>query len=159
MIPSAITSTGPYADVWSYLKSIDHAIERVLDSSVTRATPLDKDRLSALIDLLNNSVAPEVELASESISFMNNIGSPYPDYSSAINLRSKVESNKDFIIWKKKNRKKAEDLLAKLKHAVERYILESDDSLFQLGKHTDELKILQSIMGDLIADAEVAMKY
>ena len=50
MIPNAIASTGPYAGLWSHLKSIDHALRRVLAD--TKLTELAQDRLEALLELL-----------------------------------------------------------------------------------------------------------
>ena len=58
MIPNAISNTGPYANFWSHLKSIDHTLERIIALSQTESiTELDKDRLEAY-RIINNKAIP-----------------------------------------------------------------------------------------------------
>lgn len=41
MIPNAMTSTGPYAGLWSHLRSIDYTLERVMCTSPHKLTELE----------------------------------------------------------------------------------------------------------------------
>ena len=49
MIPQAIANVGPYADLWSHLKSMQHALLRANAAQNARdLSMLDKERLTAL---------------------------------------------------------------------------------------------------------------
>jgi len=55
MMHNALAKTGAYEDLWCHLKSMEHAIKRVLDPNVT-IEELDKDRLRALAEFLDQSI-------------------------------------------------------------------------------------------------------
>jgi len=78
MIPNALANTGPYADFWGHLKSIDHALERALNPDITspdhdreqtldadKTTPgltdLDRDRFKALILFFKSALTQKTE--------------------------------------------------------------------------------------------------
>ena len=57
MIPQAISNVGPYADLWSYLKSMQHALNRAVAGQ--NLMELDKERLSALARFLRGELSQE----------------------------------------------------------------------------------------------------
>src|SRR5947208_2936852 len=60
MIPNALAVTGPYAGLWSHLKSMDHALARALDSgNPSSLTALDKERLEALVQFFQRGLVSE----------------------------------------------------------------------------------------------------
>src|SRR5262245_45777853 len=62
MIPQAITSSGPYADLWSHLKSMIHALKRASAAENTRdLSPLDRERLTDVSKLLKSELLQSEE--------------------------------------------------------------------------------------------------
>ena len=103
MISNALAATGPDADWWGYLKSIDHALSRVLDTTGDIVLcELDTDRLQALCDLLDDvlyfsaSANPEKKASPES-SFLSHLKAP--DFSPSVNLRRFITENEAFQAW------------------------------------------------------------
>src|SRR5438132_1320984 len=96
MIPQAIANTGPYAGLWSELKSMRHALERAIKAS-TRSdlAELDEARLRSLVDFLRAELDPtgagDIELLS--------LAAPDPKYSLDIDLRQLLKGLAIFEQW------------------------------------------------------------
>jgi hypothetical protein len=67
MIPQAIANAGPYADLWSHIKSMQYALGRALKAkNGGDLNSLDKERLTALARFFQGelSLKPPVEVVS-----------------------------------------------------------------------------------------------
>ncbi len=159
MIPNAMTSTGPYAGLWSHLKSIDHAIERItFVDSPQELSELDKDRLIALQKFLKGGIEIDVNSRNPFESLLNNKTSSEPEYSSAIDLRTRISDIPEFNNWQKKAKKGYEDKIKRLTDFIESYLVKSEILLFQKDEKKEEFIILRSILHSLLSDAEIAMR-
>lgn len=152
MIPNALASTGPYADWWGHLKSIDHALDRIIEGEMP--SELDTDRLHALLFLLED-VLYFCEKSDPIETFTcNSLKSP--DYSPAVNVKSFIEKNEQFKIWEKSRKKSFPDDLRRLNEVLRGYLENNDSSLLRKSPIT-EFTVLRAIVDDMLAEAEVAL--
>ncbi len=159
MIPNAITNDGPYADFWRHLKSIDHVLERILDPNIAekKLTELDRDRLNALIAFLQGGLPVETQPQNLSADLLRHALSTKPEYSSAINLRSKISEIQEFNNWPKLAKKGYEAKIHRLIQATQEYLTTSLTTLFP--SPTEELAILHAVIHSLVRNTEAAMQY
>ncbi len=156
MIPNAVASIGPFAELWSHLKSIDHALERSLDSKNAESlTELDKERLHALVELLQMGVAPA---SPEPVNLLTCATPLDPDYGSSINLRERISTLPAFESWKKSSRLGFEPKVQKLIDAIQGFVVKPPGSLFPKDAPRQELEVLRAIVQDLLFDAEAALQ-
>ncbi|HUN53576.1 MAG TPA: hypothetical protein VMU29_00305 [Smithella sp.] len=160
MIPNAMTSTGPYAGLWSHLKSIDHTIERiVLVDSSQKLSELDKDRLMALQKFLKGGI--EIDLTSKNPfeALLSYKISAEPEYSSAIDLRSRINDIPEFNNFLKKAKKGYDEKIKRLIDFIDNYLKDAKEpELFQKKDEKEEFVVLRSIIHSLLSDAEFAMR-
>jgi hypothetical protein len=154
MIPNALASTGPYADFWGYLKSIDHALERAMMED-TKLTALDKDRLEALASFLKGSLAEEKDDFSSEDLFRPDVCES--DYSSAIDLKKECEHVPEFTEWQKSSKKGFLYKLQQLINVIEEYNKNLTKNLLSPKPPEEEFKVLQAIIQSLLSDAEIAL--
>ncbi len=156
MIPNALASTGPYADLWGYLKSIEHALARSM--SAIDLTDLDQDRLEALISLLEDTLSPEDHDLLSDQNFLDIIDSWHSDYSSGLDLRSVVESNERFKLWRRSSKKSFEEDIQRLISIIRRHLDGANKGLFQAPPPSKEFEVLHSIVTSLLLDVELTLQ-
>ncbi len=152
MIPNSLSSTGPYAGLWSHLKSIDHALARVQNGEIS---DLDKERLGALIEILRGGLSATVTDAPETPNFLVLANEDQPDYRSAFELRSVLSSVGEFTAWKSKSKMPVDTKVQKLIDALHRVI--GEKRLFPHDLPQEELSVLQAISKSLLSDAESSL--
>src|SRR5690242_14438250 len=156
MIPNAVASTGPYAGLWSHLKSIDHALERALTLRGARLTELDRDRLRALIDLLQGGLS-EQEASESARSLLPFSVVAEPSYGATLDLRHRLVNVPRFQDWHKSSKKGVESKIARLIKAVEDYLDRPRTSLFSEEIPVEEFEVLRAVLKDLLVEAEAAL--
>jgi len=158
MLPNAITNTGPYAGFWSHLKSIDHVLERIItSSSMEKLTELDRDRLNALMNFLKDGLSAESTTPDISRDLLKHALSSKPEYSSALNLRDRINEIDEFINWNKKAKKGYEEKINKLIQATDAYL--TSPPLILTESQKEELLVMHAIIHSLVFDAEAAMQH
>ena len=174
MIPNALANTGPYADFWGHLKSIDHALERALNPDITSPnhsieqtlcaskttlglTDLDRDRFKALTLFLGSALASKAEdgESQKSLSFAVDT---HLDYSATIDLRQKITAVKEFEEWQKASKKGFDFKLQRLIDSIENYLSKASGS-FLTGVPSEEFEVLRAIVQSLLSEAEIALQY
>ncbi len=159
MLPNAITNTGPYAGFWSHLKSIDHVLERILnpDVSAEKLSELDRDRLKALVDFLKDGLLSESTTPDIHQDLLNHAISTKPEYSSALNLRAKVNEIEAFNNWKKKAKKGPDEIIQRLIQSTQDYL--TSPPLILTESQKEELWVIHAIIHTLVFETEAAMQH
>ena len=158
MLPNSLASTGPYAGLWSHLKSMDYALERVLNSEEPHAQ-LDKERLSDLAEFLRHGLSRPRDAQGNSLNLLSFTQPSSTDYGAAIDLRKVIEEVPQFKRWKQSAKKGFDEMLQRLIDAVEQQAKPSDRGLFPLSdpQRREEFEILRAILQTLLTDTEAAM--
>ncbi len=160
MIPNAMTSTGPYAGLWSHLKSIDHTIERITQiDSPDKLSELDKDRLIALEIFLRGGLENDKSPDEKFESLFSHAVLSEPEYTSAIDLRARINTIPAFSNWQKSSKKSYKHKIERLISVIDHYLSESSVLLFPRGGVKEEFEVLRSIIHSLLSDAEIAMQH
>jgi len=149
MIPQTLTNIGPYAGLWSDLKSMRHAIDRAMKPD-TKLMELDKARLRTLADFLRNELDPKPLGDNEFLS----LSSEEPRYSLDIDLRQIVKGLPIFEQWHRSSKMGFKEKTQKLFSALENYIKEFSNSLFENNPPQEEFKIIRAILTELLARTE-----
>ena len=156
MIPNALLSGGPYAGLWSHLKTIDHAIARIMAAESSKdITELDRERLLALTSLLESSLKTNAETG-DSVQQLQYSEDAEPNYGSAIDLRGRIASIDDFTSWQKTSKSGIDKKLARLVHVTKDFVNNSSEGLFPKVP-LEEFRLLRKIVQGLLADAETAL--
>jgi hypothetical protein len=158
MIPQAIASTGAYADLWSYLKSMTHALERAQKArNLTDIAELDKARLLALAEFLKKELenkdatdmfSPEAFLACKSDDY---------SYTLDTDLRTLLQELPSFKAWLKSQKSSFKDKSLKLAVALEDYVATLNESLFPENPPKEEFIILHDLLAELLLQTESAL--
>jgi hypothetical protein len=158
MIPNAVASTGPYAGLWSHLKSIDHALGRTLASADPRKlTELDRDRLQALVDFLQSSLLTDSDPLNAPGGQFLPCQTLEPDYSRAIDLREELDRIPAFKEWSRPSRKPIENSIQRLIRAVEEVLVGGTPEQLFPEIRKKELGVLRAVVQSLLAETEIAM--
>lgn len=174
MIPNALANTGPYADFWGHLKSIDHALERAINTitnadyniertigvgeTTSTLTDLDKDRLNAMVLFFKSALNPRSTDSAESRTVPSFLVDTHLDYSSTIDVRQKITAVREFEEWQKTAKKGIESKLQRLIDSVENYLNNASASFIPEAPK-EEFEILQAIIQSLLSEAEIALQY
>ena len=156
MIPQAIASCGPYADLWSHLKSMLHALERAKTvKSTNELTTLDKERLRDVAGLLKGDLE---QRAGESLEFSSlATASPFdPAYTLGIDLRQFLKEIPEFERWNAAQKLGTDKKLQKLHSALEAYLKNVSSNLI-ITPPTEEFSLLQTILESIMIHAESAL--
>ena len=159
MILSALTDRGPYATLWGHLKSIDNALSRALDENdQDRLTDLDRDRIEKLVAFLEDTVLTESTGTDTTPENLFSIKAGRSEYGSAIDLRHRLSSIREFQEWHKLSKKGLDASVRRLTKAATDYLKSSDDALFPRNAPRQEFSIMKSIIESLLVDAETALQ-
>ena len=157
MIPNAVASTGPYAGLWSHLKSIDHALQRALAAKSSKElAALDRDRLRALCEFLDGGLSSATAVSGLSTSLTDYSGITEPDYNAAIDLRSRLALVSEFENWQKASKKGFDSKLQRLIASITSFLSPSGGLL---GREVprQEFEVLRAIVQSLLSEAETAL--
>jgi len=160
MIPNALATTGDYADVWSQLKSMDHALDRVMHSEKIGAlTALDKERLLALAAFLKESLSPKPEEELVTVEALRSRNFETEGYIADFDLRQTLREVKEFEAWHLASKMGMERKIQKLTDAIEHYVRESSHKLLAKAVETpeEEFRILRNILTVLLRQVSTVM--
>lgn len=162
MIPNAVASTGAYAGLWGHLKSIDHALDRTLSfGDPRRLTELDRDRLQALIDLLEGSLLKETDPSHLAEDLLAHCRTVAPDYSVAVDFHQEIANHPAFKEWLKSSKCSVEYKVKRLICALTDVLTEeTPKNLLGISPRdipAQEFKVLRAILQPLLADTETAL--
>ncbi|MCP4704839.1 MAG: hypothetical protein GY865_09540 [candidate division Zixibacteria bacterium] len=159
MIPSALTNRGPYATIWGHIKSIDNALGRALDEKgQDTLTDLDRNRIEELIVFLKDAILTEstgTDVKPESLFSMD---AGRSEFSSAIDLRQKLNTIKIFQEWHKPSKRALDASIERLTNAAAGYLKSSEGVLFPKNVPRKEFSIMKSIITALLIDAETDLQ-
>ena len=159
MIPQAIANVGPYADLWSHLKSMQHALLRANAAQNARdLSMLDKERLTALAHFLKSELS--LKTIPEVFSFAGFGGQPSgePTYSLDIDLQQMIKNLKAFDEWHAAQKMGFEKKWQKLVSSLETYAQNLGGSLLPNQPPQEEFQILQKVVSELLLHAESALQ-
>src|SRR6266404_5530015 len=151
MIPQAIAKSGPYAALWSDLKSMRYALERAMNPEKSGGlADLDRCRLQALANFLRSEFdPPPAEDGFRSLALAE------PRYSLDVDLQQMVKEIKEFKDWRHTSRMGAKEKVMRLVAALEDYQKSGPSNLFP--KPPEELEILHAILSELLLRTEVEL--
>jgi hypothetical protein len=158
MIPQAIASTGAYADLWSHLKSMTHALERAQKArSLNDITDLDKARLLALAEFLKREL--ETKDISDVLSSGAFLSCKSADFSYTLDaeLRDTLQELPSFKRWMKAQKASFKEKSEKLEAALKGYVTKVNDSLFPENPPQEEFAILHDLLSNLLLRTESAL--
>ena len=159
MLPNAIANTGPYASLWSHLRTLRHALERTgADQKVERLTDLDIDRLLALKEFLQTALDPTDSGVISSEENRTNLEPIRIPYGFAMDLRSRIVGLDAFSRWKEASKIGYEKKMQGLIHAIDRYLEEVKPRLITVNFPTEEHAVLTCLLDRLLADAEMSLE-
>jgi hypothetical protein len=152
MIPQAIANIGPYAGLWTDLKSMHHALERALGPSPRGGlTEFDRDRLRALADFLRNQFDSKIS-QDEEIS----LALDGPRYSLDFDARQVLKSLKSFEQWHRSGKIGTKEKSKKLIDSLEEYLQGFSGSWFPTPPQ-EEFRILRGFLSELLVRTETAL--
>ena len=159
MIPQGIASTGAYADLWSHLKSMAHALDRVRKATTPKdITNLDKARLVAFTEFLKR------ELESEPVVEGANAGAflsytPESTYALEADLRDLLQELPSFKDWLKAQKLGLKEKSGKLIASLESYtsLISANDSLLPQDPPQAEFTVLRDLLAKLLLQTESAL--
>jgi len=158
MIPQAIANTGEYADLWSQLKSMSHALERAQAAkNLKDVAELDKARLRALCAFLRNEL--ETTDVKSPITFQAFLISKpgEPRYTLDVDIREILNDLPSFKQWLKTQRLSFKDKAGRLITNLEEYTEKVAASLFPANPPKDEFAILHELLTKLLTQTEAAL--
>lgn len=157
MIPQAIASCGPYADLWSHLKSMTHALERAKTvKNTNQLTALDKERLEDVATLLKGEL---LHRAGEDLEFSSlATASPFdPAYTLGIEVRQFLKNIPEFEHWNAAQKMGTDKKLQKLYSVLEAYLKNVSTNLLTTPP-IEEISLLQTILASILAQTESALQ-
>lgn len=152
MLHNALTSSSPYADLWSHFKAIQHAIERAIDIKASSPlTDLDHERLDDLVSFLReNCDSPGEDAASiESLMAMMNDPSLF---TIDIDIKECLMAASEFSSWLEKTR--FDKKVARLISSIEKHIELSKESRYAKPSPPREFSILLAFLDQLLIETQ-----
>jgi len=158
MIPQAIASTGAYADLWSHLKSMTHALDRAQNAqSLKDIADLDKARLLALAEFLKKELEEkEVADVLSSGAFLSCKSADF-SYTLDADLGSILQELPSFKEWLKSQRLAFKEKSTRLEAALEDYVSKVNGTLFPQNPPKAEFTILHNLLSKLLLQTESAL--
>jgi hypothetical protein len=153
MIPQAIANTGPYAGLWSDLKSMRYALDRVLNAKTrSELTDLDGARLRALAALLRS----ELDTDAGHSEFLS-LAAPEPRYSLDFDLRKVLRDIKIFDDWHRASKLSFKEKTTRLITALDDYLPKLSGNLFPNDPPREEFAILDALLSELLRRTETEL--
>jgi len=157
MIPHAIASTSVYADLWSQLKSMDHALLRAQSATSAKdIADLDKARLGALAAFLKNELEATESVQDLSLQAFLALRPTEPRYSLDADLREMLNELPSFKQWLKTQRLSFREKTAKLASALVDYVEKVSTTLIATPPG-EEFTILHELLTKLLSHIESAL--
>ena len=156
MIPQAISNVGPYADLWSYLKSMQHALNRAVAGQ--NLMELDKERLSALARFLRGELSQEKADYDFNFAGLSGQEAREPKYSLDLDLQQLLKKLPEFDNWHAPQKLGFERKWLKLISALETYGPMQSGRLLPVSPPREEFQVLQTILAELLLHTESSLQ-
>jgi hypothetical protein len=158
MIPQAITSAGPYADLWSHLKSMIHALNRALSvENAQDMTALDKERLQDLAQLLETEVLHRDKEGDVDLKALANVSPLDAAYTLGLDLRSFLKEIPEFEQWNAAQKLGTDKKLNRLHTTLTTYV-SNLTGWMPNRPPTEEFRILLTILSAVLRRTESALQ-
>lgn len=149
MIPNALTSPSPYADLWSHLKAVDYALQRSLDSNSKEPLhDLDRERLLDLASFLHENLDVSGEDLASFDSLLASADTPV-HFTTDIDVKKCLKDTKEFSEWLSKTR--FDEKVSRLITSIEEYVKSSKQALFPKNSPRPEFIILSAFLMRLLS--------
>jgi hypothetical protein len=159
MIPQAIANNGPYADLWSHLKSIQHALMRAIGAQTAKdLSDLDKEQLNGLARFLRSELSQKTEPDAFTFAGFGGQQTNEPTYSLNIDLQQLLRTLPAFEEWHATQKLGFEKKWQRLVAALEAYTGNWGGTLLLNHPPREEFQILQRIISELLVHAESALQ-
>jgi hypothetical protein len=160
MIPNAMTASGPYEELWSFLKSVDHAVQRALTCEGTLVlSQLDKERLLSFATFLERGLSQDARRSVPPTDLLPFLRSDEPSYSSSMDVRRQVASIPRFESWQKARHVGIDKKIQQLIHSTRQFVSSSHKELFAKDAPREEFEIVRDIVRTWLAQTETALSY
>jgi hypothetical protein len=158
MIPHGIKSTGPYAELWSQLKSMSHSLNRAAAAKdISEVAELDKGRLVALAAFLKQELEPfDAAGALSNAGFLTFEASDL-SYSFEEDVRTLLEDLASFTDWLKQEGIDANEKTAKLIASVREFSRSLSSGNLPTPRPSLELQIVKELLAKLVLRTESAL--
>lgn len=156
-------SAGDYAELWSHLKSMEHALERVQTAaSLKEIADLDRARLLALAAFLKKELETrntDTDLSSAAFLAYKAVGY---GYSLDVDLRTMLQDLPRFREWLRSQKPSFAEKSARLINALEGYVAKVSEQVSErLFPDNDppktEFRILHDLLSRLLQQTESAL--
>lgn len=158
MIPQAIASCGPYADLWAHLKAMIHAVRRAKTAKDTRElTVLDRERLEDVRNLIKSEMSHasvDAEMQFTSLVSTSDRGN---SYTFGTDLHKLLKENVVFEKWSAPQKLGMEKKLQKLQSAVGNY-LQNLPGNWVNSPPKEELSVIEAILESLLSHTESSLQ-
>ena len=159
MIPQAIANVGPYADLWSHLKSMQYALGRVLKAkNGGDLNSLDKERLTVLASFFHGELSLKTPTDTVSFAGFGGQSSAEPTYSLDFDLQAMIKGLPEFESWHAAAKLGFDKKWQRLVSALETYTNGISGSLLPNQPPREEFQILQRILSELLLRTESALQ-
>jgi len=160
LMGSALATRGSHADMWCHLKSMDHALERVLGpDGTTRAAQLDLERLQALSEFLRRNLAGAQDCSPGTIIDLLTEDDRASSYGLATDIRERLSRVPELGGYRAKSKLGFERKVKCLAEAVDRFVqVEPGHLLSGAVVPTEEFRVLRALLDVLIHHAQAALR-
>lgn len=148
MIHSVVSNTGPYAHLWSNLKSFEYSLERAESKNRNQITKLDEERLEALIEFFEDVVSTQSTISVTNLSSW----SSQHKYTWAIDFRSIIKTAL-FDPNKPTENKFSDKKVRQLVKPIKEFLQEKNGELFSL----EPQPLLKKTLKNLLTNTELSM--
>ncbi|OQA82896.1 MAG: hypothetical protein BWY28_03186 [bacterium ADurb.Bin236] len=162
MIQDVLSITGEYADLWDYLKSLSHALERAnaTKNQSVELCDLDYERLIELADFFEDSCVPKtidrLDSPESLISLLSEKTSSHFT-SSIIDFKDRLKENSEFKSWLQNSKVGFEKKASRLTETLREWGKESKREHFPAAVPEKEFRIFYEVLTDLMNDAQIKM--
>jgi hypothetical protein len=155
MMPQAMKNVGPYADLWSQLKSMEHAVSRVENASdPADIAELDKERFEAMVSFVKQELEPlEGDVVFSKESFLAYEASEL-NYLFEDDIKSLLENQDSFKNWLQSKNLPFKEKTHMLLKSVESYLEAISESKIPGQAPKTELEIFRDLLSSLLSRIE-----
>ncbi|MDZ4404190.1 hypothetical protein [Prosthecobacter sp.] len=156
MIPQAIATTGDYADLWTNLKSMEHALARVETAAGAKDLyPLDRSRIDDLSDFLSRQLQPPTTSDEHPADAFFPSRPSHTGYTLNVDLVKSLEEMETFKSWPRKSLTR-KDKIERLIAAPREYLAKIELMPTAPPPKT-EFAILRDLLRKLLTETESAL--
>src|SRR5882672_11668919 len=149
MIPQAIANTGPYSGLWSRIKSMMHALDRVLEAKTHKdLSELDRSRIFSLVKFLKFEASKKICEEPLEYATLSSTLTRDPSYFLEVDVLDLIKDLPEFQNWNHYKSLGVEKRLNKILETVQNYAqTASFKTLIANDPPREEINILRALLG------------